>query len=94
MEVLDTSFLKKYNFVMVERHVPQSMVLEVLMEEEIDTESLNDKEIEKLLPPLFCPCVDLYEIVEDEGVVYIPTYKAPTNIISFEEGDAENDFCE
>jgi hypothetical protein len=91
MEVLDASKLEDWNLVMVERHVPYDMVLEVLEEERLSSHDLTDDEINNLFPIIFCDKVDLYQIVEDDGIVYVPDYKAPTVTIDFEKGGDESD---
>ena len=49
MEVLDASMLEDWNLVMVERHVPYDMVLEVLEEEKVSPHDLTDNEINNLI---------------------------------------------
>ena len=89
-EILDMSLYEKYNLVMIERRVPLKTLLEVFEEADLDVDVgvMDEEEILKMLPPIFCSCADIRRVTYgEEAGTWIVDYKANLEVIDLEDDE-------
>lgn len=88
-EILDMSWLERYNFVLLERSVPIQALREAFAEAGIDVEDLSEHEIIKMMPPMYCECADVIQSTfsDDNSSIWYADYKTEPIIINLEDDE-------